>query len=141
LVASALVTAEVTGSAIDIGLVVRDIDRMLAFYRDHLGLPEVRLVDTGTMKIHFLQVGDARLKLVEHATAPDAANPGGGSSGASGLRYLTLQVASVDAALEGIEATGAHVVMPGFEFEGSHVALVDDPEGNSLELIRRAAST
>jgi catechol 2,3-dioxygenase-like lactoylglutathione lyase family enzyme len=128
-----------SGAAIEIGVVVRDIDRMLAFYRDHLGYPEVRQVDAGSGTIHFLRAGASHLKLVEPVVTPDASNPPGGAAGGTGIRYLTIYVASLTEALDGIESSGA-TVTGRFEFKGSQVAFVEDPDGNALEIVQAPAS-
>jgi catechol 2,3-dioxygenase-like lactoylglutathione lyase family enzyme len=121
---------------IEIGIVVRDLDSAAAFYRDVLGLDYIGdlEVPVGTMK-RFAK-GDAVVKLFHLHETPGLANPPGGSRGATGLRYLTVQVDDVERRVERCLAAGCAVPVPTFEFEpGRPVAVVEDPEGNSIELV------
>jgi catechol 2,3-dioxygenase-like lactoylglutathione lyase family enzyme len=93
---------------IDLGIVVRDIDACLPFYRDTLGLSLRRELDVpGGSRIDDFAVGDCALKLVTHKRTPDAANPPGGSMGGPGLRYRTLGTDDIEAAVARCEAAGA----------------------------------
>jgi|SRR5581483_1413795 len=121
---------------IEVGIVVRDLDAAAAFYRDVLGLEFVGdlEVPVGTMK-RFAS-GDAVVKLFHLHETPALANPPGGSRGATGLRYLTVEVDDVGRGVERCLAAGCAVPVPTFEFEpGRQVAVVEDPEGNSIELV------
>jgi catechol 2,3-dioxygenase-like lactoylglutathione lyase family enzyme len=134
-----------TSQGMETCIVTRDVEPMLTFYRDHLGFAPKGVIDMwdmAQMRIHVLAVSQtATLKLSELATPPAEANPGGGSVGATGLRYVTFWVESIDAALDGIDATGARVLMvhdTGGAFGTSRVAMVEDPEGNVVELAEPA---
>ena len=127
---------------IDLGIVVRDIDACLAFYRDALGLPVRYDFDVpGGTHIWDLAVGDCSLKLVTHAKVPEAANPPGGSRGGTGLRYWTLGVEDIDAAVATCEAAGAPVPLPVIPLgPGIKIAMIEDPEGNWVELLERTSA-
>ena len=128
----------VTKESIDVGIVVRNGDAMLAFYRDVLGLEHfltapMPLGIPGTM--HRVRCGTTVLKLVELSNVPAAANPPGGMLGGTGFRYITFFVADLDALLArcrnadiavAIERTTAR---PGVD-----IAMVVDPDGNWVEL-------
>jgi catechol 2,3-dioxygenase-like lactoylglutathione lyase family enzyme len=138
--------ADITAPGMETCIVTRHIEPMLAFYRDHLGFAPKGVIDvwdTAGMRIHVLAVSDtASVKLSELATPPVGANPGGGMTEATGLRYVTFWVSSVDAVLDGIEASGARVLAvydTGGAFGASRVAMVEDPEGNVVELAVPAA--
>ena len=121
---------------IDLGIVVRDIDACLAFYRDALGLPFRREFDVPGAHIWELAVGDCGLKLVSHKKTPEAANPPGGSRGATGMRYWTLGVDDIDAAVAKCAAAGAPIPLPVLELmPGVKIAMIEDPEGNWVELL------
>ena len=124
---------------IDIGIVVRDIDACLPFYRDVLGLKVLFdfQLPTGS-HMWQLAVGPCVVKLVTHSPAPDAANPPGGSAGGTGLRYWTMGVDDIDAAVAQCEAAGAPIPLPVLEMmPGIRIAMVEDPEGNVVEFLEQ----
>jgi len=122
---------------IDLGIVVRDIDACLPFYRDALGLK--LLMDfklPGGSHMWQLACGPCVVKLVTHDPAPAAANPPGGSAGGTGLRYWTMGVDDIDAAVAKCEAAGAPIPLPVLELmPGIRIAMVEDPEGNVVEFL------
>lgn len=124
---------------IDLGIVVRDIDVCLPFYRDLLGLRVRREFDVpGGTHIWDLAVGDCSLKLVTHKQTPEAVNPPGGSRGGTGLRYWTLGTDDIEAAVATCEAAGAPVPLPIIPLgHGIRIAMVEDPEGNWVELLEQ----
>ena len=62
--------------AIDIGVIVGDIDRSLAFYRDLLGLEKTEELPTPLGTIHRLAFGGTDLKLVVANNTPKAGSIG-----------------------------------------------------------------
>ena len=122
---------------IDIGIVVRDIDATLPFYRDALGLKQIADFDLpGGTHMWQLAVGDCVVKLVKHAKTPDAANPPGGSNGGTGLRYWTMGVDDIDAAVAKCTAAGAPIPLPVLQLApGIRIAMIEDPEGNVVEFL------
>jgi predicted enzyme related to lactoylglutathione lyase len=124
---------------IDLGIVVRDIDACLPFYRDVLGLPLLFDFDLpGGSHMWQLKVGPGVVKLVTHAPTPAAANPPGGSRGGTGLRYWTITVDDIDAAIAPCEAAGAPIPMRITQLmPGIRIAMVEDPEGNVVELLEQ----
>jgi catechol 2,3-dioxygenase-like lactoylglutathione lyase family enzyme len=127
------------GGRVQIGIVVTDLARMTDFYVDILGLTHFRDVPIsgGTLKQFVL--GDASVKLLSFDERPQLSNPPGGpGGGATGLRYLTVEVDNVAAIADHCAAAGCSIPMPLFEYEGAPVAIVEDPEGNWVELIQQA---
>lgn len=124
---------------IDLGIVVRDIDATLPFYRDTVGLKTIFDFDLpGGTHMWQLAAGESVIKLVTHADTPEAANPPGGSNGGTGLRYWTLHVDDIDAAVAACEAAGAPIPLPILELmPGIRIAMVEDPEGNTLEFLEQ----
>jgi len=122
---------------IDIGIVVRDIDACLPFYRDVLGLKSLFDFDLpGGSHMWQLAVGECVVKLVTHTPTPEAPNPPGGSQGGTGLRYWTMGVDDIDAAVAVAEAAGAPIPMPVLEMmPGIRIAMIEDPEGNVVEFL------
>jgi catechol 2,3-dioxygenase-like lactoylglutathione lyase family enzyme len=132
------------GGRIQVGIVVSDLARMTDFYTDILGLTYFRDVpfsggpSFGGGTVKMLVLGDAAIKLMSFDEPPRLAIPPGGiGGGASGLRYVTVEVDSVAATVDRCAAAGCSVPIPPFEFEkGAPVAVVEDPEGNWVELIQ-----
>jgi len=125
---------------IDIGIVVRDIDACLPFYRDVLGLKPIFDFDLpGGSHMWQLAVGECVVKLVTHAETPAAANPLGGSRGGTGLRYWTMGVDDIDAAVATCAEAGAPIPLPVTQLmPGIRIAMIEDPEGNVVELLEQS---
>jgi predicted enzyme related to lactoylglutathione lyase len=132
-------THEVGDVKVEVGVVVRDADAMAAFYGDVIGLQYVGDLDFAGGTMRRYAHGDAVVKLVSTAEPPTLSNPPNGpAGGASGLRYLTLQVDDVEATVKRVSDAGHAVPVPTFEFEpGVFVSLVEDPEGNWVELVQQ----
>lgn len=126
--------AELTKQALDVGIVAVDCPRMLAFYRDVLGLPEQRPVSFPGVTIHRLTVGESMLRIVELDTPPTPSADGDLFS-STGLRYLTLSVGNLDQVIEDCREFGVNVPRPPSEIRpGVFAARVQDPDGNWMEL-------
>jgi predicted enzyme related to lactoylglutathione lyase len=124
---------------IDVGIVVRDPEKCLPFYRDVLGLKLLFDFDLPTgSHMWQLAVGECVVKLVSHKHTPEAANPPGGSAGGTGLRYWTMGVDDIDVAIAPCEAAGAPIPLPVTELmPGIRIAMIEDPEGNVVELLEQ----
>jgi catechol 2,3-dioxygenase len=119
---------------VEVVLVVEDIDRSLAFYRDVLGL---ETISPAAVPVKFLRVGAARdgvpqqVVLIPRAMA--AEQP---LARTRRLHHIGLEVAPADYASErdrlaklGFELrTGEHPFMPIEAF------YLDDPDGNEIEI-------
>lgn len=131
-------TLEVTKDSIDIGIVVRDADAALAFYRDALGL-EVEgsmPMPGGGGTMHRLRCGTTTVKIVAFDAELPAAAPPGGIQGAYGYRYWTISVADLDGVTERCAAAGAPVVVSPREIRpGVRISIVADPDGNWVEFL------
>jgi predicted enzyme related to lactoylglutathione lyase len=119
-----------------VGIHARDPARLLLFYRDFLGFPVVEELDLPDRGVHlwYLQVGEARLKIIANQVPPAAGNIRGGVHAATGIRYFTLPVEGLDAVLEGLVAAGGVEVRPVVALAGRRIAMLEDPEGNCFEL-------
>jgi predicted enzyme related to lactoylglutathione lyase len=129
-----------TDTHIDIGIVVRDIDACLPFYRDVIGL-KVLADFKGARGTHLwmLACGPCMVKLVTHEPTPEPANPPGGTYGGTGLRYWTMGVDDIDAAVVKCEAAGAPIPVPVTEIAPrTRIAMIEDPEGNVVEFLETA---
>jgi catechol 2,3-dioxygenase-like lactoylglutathione lyase family enzyme len=126
------------GGRMQVGIVVKDLAAMTEFYSVILGLPHLddQPIPGGMLRRFLL--GDAGLKLVSFDRDPTSANPPDGmAAGATGLRYLTIDVGDVAGTVERCTAAGHPVPVPLMEFRpGMPIAIVADPEGNWIELIQ-----
>jgi catechol 2,3-dioxygenase-like lactoylglutathione lyase family enzyme len=146
---------------LEVGISVLDLEGMIAFYRDVLGLAFVNTHDMGPTagmatalsaagyEIARLQApGGERVKLVR-AKAPLPAPAGGGTAsvgeggilGRRGIVYLTFIIADLDGAIRHLAAHGAHLLTGATKVEprpGVFLAFAEDPEGNVIELVEYA---
>lgn len=128
-------------SGVDIGIVISDSAKSLHFYRDTLGLEHVMDMPMpvgggGTM--HRVACGGTTLKLVCWQQTPDGANPPGGLSTATGLRYITLWITNLDDAVAACAAAGYHVATKPVEVRpGVRIAMIEDPDGVWVELLQQ----
>ena len=130
---------ELTKDSIDLGIVVRDAEAALAFYRDVLGLEDLgeRPMPGGVMR--RLGCGTSVIKLVSLKSPPEAAAPPGGIGGGTGYRYWTLSVSNMEDVVAACEAAGRPIAVPITELApGITIAIVEDPDGNWVELLRTA---
>jgi catechol 2,3-dioxygenase-like lactoylglutathione lyase family enzyme len=144
-----------TTSGFDLGLVVADAEKTLAFYRDALGLEydSGASIYDGAM-FHKLTSGSSVLKIIAPVSAPEVCSaPGPGQSGleladtmraimkGAGFRYLTIHVSNIEEILARCVAYGYSIVVPLQELSfapGSLMAMVEDPDGNWVELLYNA---
>ena len=127
----------VTKDSIDLGIVVRDIDAALAFYRDTLGLEVQGDNKMPGGHMHRLLCGTSTIKLVQLEKTPEASAPPGGIPGASGYRYWTMSIDDCAAAEAVCRDGGYRVVIPTRELRpGTTICMVEDPDGNWVEFLQ-----
>lgn len=126
--------------AIDLGIVITDSDKSLAFYRDLLGMDheaDVPMPVGGGGTMHRLRCGDTLVKLVKLDAVPDARPPGGGITDATGYRYFTIHANNLEEMMDGCAEAGVPVVIPTSEVRpGVTIGMVEDPDGNIVEFVR-----
>ena len=129
---------DVQKSAIDIGIIAKDIDAMLKFYSDSLGLElEAAIPMPGGGTMNRFKVGDSIVKVIELDPAAPADAPPGGIRGASGYRYWTIHVPNLEEVVNKIDNDGYKVVVSAKVIrEGITIAIVADPDGNWVELLQ-----
>jgi len=124
-------------NAVDIGIIVKDIDASLRFYRDQLGLRKVQELPLWFGTMHRLAFGDSFIKLVDPKEIPPAGEHG--LHNVLGFRYITFQIKNIDTVCADLAAAGVGFVVDKNEFmPGVTIAMVNDPDGNIVEFVERA---
>jgi methylmalonyl-CoA/ethylmalonyl-CoA epimerase len=108
-----------------IGIAVRDLDAILPFYRDILGLAPVPLDDADGARIAGLAAGESIVELLESA---DPASPIGKFVAARGpgIHHVCFAVDDLDAALDRCRTAGVRLIdqMPRVGAEGKRIAFL-----------------
>ncbi len=127
--------------AVDVGVVVADMEQSLGFYRDLMGLPVVAEVNTsliGKGRMVQLRHGASLIKLVEMEEAP-AGRSETGIATTFGYRYITLLVTDIEAVVAKIEQGEVPITLPVTELgNGAVIVMVEDPDGNIVEFVQEA---
>ena len=127
---------EINKPGIDLGVLVRDVDACLKFYCEDLGLPKVAEVPfPGGRTMHRIQIGDSVLKLMQYQDGAPPAGPRGLAT-QSGIRYFTISVRDLPGAVAALTAKGHSFSVPLRESRpGVWIAMLEDPDGNTVELL------
>lgn len=147
-----------TSPIVSFGIVVSDIDAAVKFYTQAIGMTEVKgfnvpkemgrasgLSDDLDFYVHVLKLEDSPhatlVKLMQFTNAESAVPENGFIHSTLGIRYLTIHVADMNAAVAqarqaGVEpiAEGPYLLPEGFP-EGIYLTVVRDPDGNMIELV------
>jgi catechol 2,3-dioxygenase-like lactoylglutathione lyase family enzyme len=144
-----------------VALVVADLDRMTAFYREVLGFEEMQTIPIGNELAHlaggvelelnerFMRLGGTLINMLHyvkpglkqsHSVLRDSAGQG------PGLSHLVIRVEAIDPVLERTPAFGGTVIAgtrsllnhPALPGERVDIAQIFDPEGTRIELIQNA---
>lgn len=131
-------TLSIVKDSIDLGVITKNPEKMLAFYRDTLGLKmesEMSMPGGGTM--YRLNCGTSVIKIIVNGKEPAAVSPPGGIQGATGYRYWTISVDNLEEAVKACRDTGYNVIMHVTEIRpGVRIAFIADPDGNWVELLQ-----
>ncbi len=116
-----------------VALRVKDIDAILAFYRDTLGFAEMfRMNRDGKLWIVYLRITDTQF--IE--LFPDGVGEVPGREDV-GLTHVCWTVDDMDAALAELEARGVPLSTPLRRGNSGNLqAWITDPEGNRVELMQ-----
>jgi len=122
--------------SIDLGVVISDPEKSLAFYRDLLGFEfagEMSLPGGGVM--YRLLCGSSLVKLLYTGLELESP-PRGGLMGAYGYRYFTIYVENLSEITQRCVDAGCVVQMANLEIrQGVTISIVEDPDGNLVEFL------
>jgi methylmalonyl-CoA epimerase len=94
-----------------VGIAIRDLPAVLAFYRDAFGL-EIEVseeVASQRVRAHFLPAGESKLELLE-ATTPDSTIAKFVEKRGPGLHHVAFRVDDIHAALAELKARGVKLI-------------------------------
>ncbi len=112
---------------IGVRIAVPERARSMAYYRDALGFEQESAAR--------VRCGDSVVIFEERSEAPS-----GFAEAQRGWLYLTVQVKSCDEEVAVIEAAGGRVVVPPRNLgKVARIAMIQDPDGNRLEVSQRAS--
>ena len=128
-------TISITKSSIDFGIVTKDVEPMLTFYRDVVGLTYQAKVDMpGGTTMHRLVI-----KILVQAKEPAAVAPSGGVAGATGYRYWTISIDNLEELTAQCSDAGYKVPVALMDVRpGVRISMVEDPDGNWVEFLEQA---
>lgn len=159
--APALAVAEESDFArttVDLGIVVSDINKSIAFYTQAVGFKEVPgfqatgqftgdagLTDHHPVSVHVLVLGDdqtaTRLKLMELPAAAPKRGDNQFIHSELGFRYLTVAVKDMASALARLEKAGVKPLakcplpLPQSLSSDRYLTVFRDPDGNFVEFV------
>ena len=128
---------KLTKDSIDLGIIVSDSAKALAFYRDTLGFEHVGDMPMPGSVMHRLMCGTTLIKVIKPEKDPPAKSAPGGIQGSTGYRYFTISISNIAEVVAACDAGGYKVVVPVREFRpGVTIAIVEDPDGNWVEFLQ-----
>lgn len=121
---------------LDAGLVSTDVEQLSRFYGEVLGFPSAGSVDIPNVgQVTRFQIGDSILRVLVPLKPPEA-QAAVGFAGAVGIRYISLKISNLSDVVDSIKSAGFTVSVPIQTLRpGVQVALVEDPDGNTVELM------
>ncbi len=123
--------------SIDLGIVISDPAKSLAFYRDMLGMKDDGEMEVRGGRMYRVLCGTSLIKLVKMDREPEGKPVGGGPGRGFGLRYLTIHVNDLRDLVAQLESKGIKPLVPPSENRpGVVMAMVNDPDGNIVEFLQ-----
>lgn len=149
---------EFTTPAVDLGIVVRDLDKSMKFYTEAIGMKaaggfsvpgefagKAALSDNKTLNIKNLVLGDgptaSTIKLMQFEGTESEQPKNDFIHSTVGFSYLTIHVADTNAAVKRLEKAGVKplkatpIALPAPLPTNIFLTLVRDPDGNFVELV------
>jgi catechol 2,3-dioxygenase-like lactoylglutathione lyase family enzyme len=119
---------------VEVGIVTNNMDKMVAFYRDVLGLPYKEKLEYPGGLQHRFSVGDNIVKLVAWDKQPTQKSPGGAANEATGIRYYSFAVANIPQVVAAVRAAGYQASDPTEFGPNWGFTFVTDPDNNPIEM-------
>jgi catechol 2,3-dioxygenase-like lactoylglutathione lyase family enzyme len=130
---------QVSKDSIDLGIVVTDEKAALDFYRDALGLEWEGELPVPGGRMYRLKCGTTVIKLLKLNQTPESKPAPGGPAGGLGLRYFTISVPDIRGLVAQLAAKGIKPTVPIREARpGVTIAMVTDPDGNTVEFLENS---
>jgi len=107
-----------------VSILVSDMERSVAWYRDQLGLTEVKRPSNFVTPVRWFELGEQQLHLIPN-DEPDVVSP----------RHFALHVDDCDGARQTLEARGV-AIQETVPIAGAKRFFIADPDGNNIELIQ-----
>ena len=129
--------AKLANAHVDVGLVSADVGGAIRFYQDVLGFPvagSVQIPNVGL--VTRFRVGDATLRVLVPDEVPAPPLVESGLTKRVGIRYLALKISNLVETVDRVAEAGFRVVVPVQTLRpGVQVALIEDADGNTVELM------
>ena len=108
-----------------VGLAVTALDQILPFYRDVLGMPEVKLDDADGARIAGVAAGESLVELLE-AQTPDSPIGRFVARRGPGIHHICFSVDDLDGTLARCTALGIRLIdqIPRLGAEGKRIAFI-----------------
>jgi glyoxylase I family protein len=107
-----------------VSILVSDMERAVAWYRDALGLQEVKRPSNFVTPVRWFELGEQQIHLIP-AEEPDTVSP----------RHFAIHVDDCRAARESLAARGV-AIQETVPIAGADRFFISDPSGNNLEIIQ-----
>ncbi len=127
-----------TSKAIDIGIVTSNKESILNFYENILGFTnEVQIPFPGLGTVNKISYGIGYIKVLVLDGKPSNTNPIGDFSTSNGIRYITINLSNLDELITICSKNNVTIINSGMTIRpGVTVALIQDPDGNLIELMQ-----
>jgi len=129
---------ELSKEALDVGIVTNNGIAMLDFYSQILNFEKVGEVPfPGLGVVNKFLCGLSQIKILVLEKAPQHENARGDFTASSGYRYCTLNVKNLLEIVEECSSNDQSIQTPPREIRtGVTVAIIEDPDGNLIELMQ-----
>jgi methylmalonyl-CoA epimerase len=118
-----------------LGVAVKDLDAVLAFYTETLGLNCTGQEEVANQKVRvaFLPIGETNIELLQ-ATEPDGPIAKFIESKGEGIHHVAFQVENIEQALADLKARGARLIdeTPRIGAHGARIAFIHPKASNGV---------
>lgn len=124
--------------SLQVGMVARNVEAMLDFYTNTLGLKLQHAMDIPSIgKLHSFALGSNAVKILVPEAVPSHQDQPGMPWQATGIRYWTVVVEGLDDLVQTCASGGGQLMGDINQLGNVRFAMVNDPDGNCLEFIER----